>query len=62
MTTQPKYKKGDKVRITSGQYTGQTAVVKILGVDGVVAERNTKEAKRFCPLRFEHLELIETKK
>ena len=51
-------KKGDKVKIIHGKYNGQTATVQSLFENGAMVERDVKEERRFCPVKFEHLELI----
>ena len=51
-------KKGDKVKITSGRYEGQTATVTSLMVNGAMVERDVEETRRFCPVMFEHLDLL----
>lgn len=48
--------KGDKVKIIDGKYSGQTATIQFLMGNGAMVERDSKEERRFCPVKFEHLE------
>ena len=57
-TVKYKLTKGDRVRILSGQYTGQKATVSFLMSNGAMVERDSEETGRFCSVMFEHLELL----
>lgn len=52
-------KKGDRVKITSGKYAGQRGIVSFLMGNGAMVEREVKEERRFCSVKFEHLELVD---
>jgi len=46
---------GDRVIITSGHYMGQMGNVVSVMTNGAMVERDIKENRRFCPIKFEQL-------
>lgn len=56
MPTKVKFKKGDKIIITSGKYAGQTATITAAWSDGGMVERDVQEERRFCPVQFIHMQ------
>lgn len=59
MVTKVKFKKGEKIIITSGRYAGQTATIIAVWSDGAMVERDVKEERRFCPVQFIHMQKYE---
>lgn len=60
MATKIKFKKGDKIIITSGKYAGQSATIMSVWSDGGMVERDVPEERRFCPVQFIHMQKYET--
>jgi len=49
------FKIGDRVRILAGPHIGETGIIIMTFLNGVMLERDTSQARRFCPVKFNHL-------